>query len=163
MRRPRPAVARAAVLAGALIVPVVAGVAGGCLVDNTLTGSIDQSHDLSFDRVELRLLTDQAVYELKYLQPLEAGGDDLVARVVVDQPAPFAPGTPIDLVAGNGRVDRVTAANDPFPELQAGTFTVAGGGVAQDEDTRGDFAATFTNGRTLNGTFRAPLVLLAFE
>jgi hypothetical protein len=146
-----------------VVVAVLFPLAASCAADNTLTGSIEQSHDLTFERVELRLLTDQAVYELKYLQPLDSGGDDLVARVVVDQPVPFAAGTAIDLVVGNGRVDRVTAANDPFPELAAGTLTISAGGGVEGEDTRGEFASTFGNGRTLNGTFRAPITLVAFE
>ena len=104
------------------------------------------------------------MFELKYLRALEAGGDDIVARVVVDQPAGgVTPDEPIDLVAGNGRVDRVTAANDPFPDVQAGSLTILAGGVDDGDDTRGEFASTFENGKTLNGTFVAPLAFASFE
>jgi hypothetical protein len=149
--------------AAALAVLVVSS-ASGCTDETTLTGSIASSHDLAFDDVTLRLFTDQRAYELKYLQGLEGGGDDVVAKIVFDEPeGGIALDTAIDLVAQNGVVERITAANDPFPSLQKGTLTFTTGGVDDGDDTRGRFNTTFDNGRTLNGTFAATLEHTSFD
>jgi hypothetical protein len=148
----------------ALAFPLAALVASGCAEPNTLTGSIDQSHDLSFETVQLQLLTGQGAYELKYLKALEGGGDDTVAKVVFDQPeGGVVVDEELDLVALNGRVERITAANDPFPAvLQKANATFAAGGNDADEATSGSFAATFDNGKTLNGTFETTLKVIDF-
>lgn len=139
---------------------VVAGLFGSvaCGGQNTLSGSIADSHDLSFESVRLRLLTDQQVWELRYLAPLEGGGEDIVAKVVVDVPADgWSLGVAIDLLAHDGRVERITAQNDPFPDTERAEVTFFQGGVNDGGDTVGNWGATFTNGKTVQGTFRAPL------
>jgi hypothetical protein len=139
-----------------LVVAVAGSVA--CGGQNTLSGSIADSHDLSFESVRLRLLTDQQVWELRYLAPLEGGGEDIVAKVVVDVPADgWSPGSAIDLLAHNGRIERITARNDPFPEPERAELTFSQGGVDDGDDTAGGWGATFVNGKTVQGTFRAPL------
>lgn len=136
----------------------------GCPASNTLTGSISQSHDLSFDTVALKLLTGQLAYELKYLLPLEGGGEDVVAKIVFNQPAGgVVVDQEIDLVAVAGRVERVTAANDPFPAgLTTAQATFSVGGNEGGESTAGKFAATFDNGKTLNGSFETVLEIVDF-
>ena len=149
---------------GSFIGIVVATTVVGCADDNTLTGSIGTSHDLAFDDVTLRLLTDQNAYELKYLHALEGGGDDVVAKIVFDTPeSGVALDDDIDLAANNGVVERITAKNDPFPTMQTGTFTFTAGGVDDGDVTRGQFNTTFDNGRTLNGTFATTLVHESFD
>jgi hypothetical protein len=144
-------------------VVVVVGLGGvGCAQPNSLSGSIDSSHDLTFDAVGLRLLTDQEVYELKYTKLLDSGDTDVVAKVVFDKPASITLGTAVDLAASNGEVERITAANDPFPELESGSITFATGAAEAGEATTGEFASTFTNGRTLNGTFDVELEFASF-
>ena len=137
---------------------------GGCAEPNTLTGSISQSHDLTFETVELKLLSGQLAYELKYLKALEGGGEDTVAKIVFDQPEGGAVvDDEIDLVAAAGRVERITAANDPFPAgLEKAIVVFAGGGDEDGADTSGNFAATFDNGKTLNGTFETTLEIVDF-
>jgi hypothetical protein len=166
----RPVHRRVSCLLLSVVVGVVVGGVGGsssgCAEDNTLTGSIGTSHDLDFDDVALRLLTDQAVLELRYLRALDTDGpvDDVVARVVCDVPdGGVVPDEPIDLIEHDGVVQRVTAANDPFPPLRQGSLTFTVGGVDDGDDTRGRFAATFDNGRTLNGTFATTLVHARFD
>lgn len=129
-----------------------------------MTGSIDQSHDLTFETVQLQLLTGQGAYELKYLKALEGGGDDTVAKVVFDQPEGGAVvDEELDLIALNGRVERITAANDPFPAtLTKANAVFAAGGNENDEATSGNFAATFDNGKTLNGSFDVELEVVDF-
>ena len=142
----------------------VALIAGGCAEPNSLTGSIDQSHDLGFETVELRLLSGQLAYELKYLKALEGGGDDTVAKVVFDQPAGgVVVDAELDLLQLNGRVERITAANDPFPAvLQKASATFAAGGNDAGDPTTGSFAATFDSGKTLNGSFDVALEVVDF-
>ncbi len=138
---------------------------GACAEPNTLTGSISQSHDLSFDAVELRLLSEQQVYELKYLKALEGGGeDDKVAKVVFDQPeGGVVVGAELDLLSLSGSVQRTTAANDPFPTgLTTAIAVFAAGGNEAGETTTGKFATTFDNGKTLNGTFETELLTVDF-
>lgn len=136
----------------------------GCAEPNTLTGSIEQSHDLTFDSVSVRLLTDQQVYEIKYLLALEGGGDDVVAKVVFNQPTDgIVLDEQLDLLDLAGKVERITAANDPFPGgLEKANATFTAGGTEADQQTTGEFATTFDNGKTLNGTFDAPLEVVAF-
>lgn len=149
----------------AAAVVVVFGLnAVGCAEPNSLSGSIDSSHDLTFDAVGLRLFTDQQAYELKYTKLLDSGDTDVVAKVVFDVPSEsVALGTAIDLLNTNGKVERITAANDPFPELESGSITFTAGGADEGAATTGEFASTFTNGRTLNGTFDAELEFASFE
>jgi hypothetical protein len=147
-----------------LVVAVPGALLGACAEETTLTGSISSSHDLSFDDVELRLLTDQRVYELKYLKALDGGDNDIVARVVVDEPeGGVVEGAAIELGANAGRVDRVTAQNDPFPDLERGTLTFLSGATDDGAATTGEFATTFENGKTLNGTFSTSLTFASFD
>jgi hypothetical protein len=149
--------------ASAVVVVVGLGVVG-CAEPNSLSGSIDSSHDLTFDAVGLRLFTDQKAYELKYTKLLDSGDTDVVAKVVFDVPSESVPlGTAIDLLDTNGKVERITAANDPFPDLESGSITFAAGGSDEGSTTTGEFASTFTNGRTLNGTFETELEFASFE
>ena len=149
-------------IAAAVVVVALGGV--GCAEPNSLSGSIDSSHDITFDAVGLRLFTDQQAYELKYTKLLDSGDTDVVAKVVFDVPAEsVALGTAIDLLTVNGKVERVTAANDPFPDLETGSLTFTAGGSDEGSTTTGEFASTFTNGRTLNGTFEAELEFASFE
>jgi hypothetical protein len=146
------------------LVAVPCTLLGACAEPNTLTGSISSSHDLAFDDVELRLLTDQRAFELKYLKALDGGANDIVARVVVDEPdGGVAEGAAIDLGANAGRVDRVTAKNDPFPDLERGTLTFLSGATDDGAATTGEFATTFANGKTLNGTFSTALAFASFD
>lgn len=136
----------------------------GCAEPNTLTGSISSSHDLTFDQVQLTLLSGQGAYELKYLLALEGGGDDVVAKVVFDEPADgVSADAELDLLELNGKVERITAANDPFPaglEKANATFTIASN--KNGEQNVGSFASTFDNGKTLNGTFDVELEVVDF-
>ncbi len=150
---------------GVAAVVVVAGLGGvGCAQPNSLSGSIGSSHDITFDAVGLRLFTDQQAYELKYTKLLDSGDTDVVAKVVFDVPsASVAAGTAIDLLENNGKVERITAANDPFPDLASGSITFTAGGADEGSTTTGEFASTFANGRTLNGTFDTELEFASFE
>ena len=147
-----------------LLFVVVACAGSACGPEpNDLWGSIDQSHDLSFDTVELRLLTGQSVYQLTYMKDLEASEtDDVVAKVVFDRPQdgiPLDEKIPFD---GDSIVERVTAANDPLPALREGSVTFHEGGSEDQQHTVGEFAATFENGKTLNGNFDTSLRLVDF-
>jgi hypothetical protein len=135
-----------------------------CAEETTLTGSIGTSHDLVFDAVALRLFTDQRAFELRYMRDLGGGGQDVVTKIVFDVPdGGVVLGDDIDLLAHDGVVQRVTASNDPFPPLQRGTMTFLAGGIEDGDETSGRFATTFDNGRTLNGTFAAPLEAVRFD
>ncbi len=136
----------------------------GCSEPNTLSGSISQSHDLSFDAVQLQLLSQQQAYELKYTKALDSGDDDVVAKVVFDRPAAGVTAEEeLDLLALGGIVERVTAANDTFPAgLERANVTFTSGGNDADEATTGSFASTFDNGKTLNGTFEVELAVVDF-
>ena len=153
---------RSSFAVAAAFVAVSASFLGGCAADNTLTGSIGTSHDLTFDDVTLRIFGDQQAIELKYLHALEGGGDDIVAKVVFDEPDGRVDlDEDIDLVGHNGVVERITAKNDPFPAMQSGTLTFT---AADDQQfIRGHFNTTFENGRTLNGTFAATMTEASFD
>ena len=136
----------------------------GCDEPNSLSGSISTSHDLTFETVHLSLLSGQGAYELKYLLPLEGGGDDVVAKVVFDRPeGGIVVDEELDLLTLNGKVERVTAANDPFPAgLEKANVTFSAGGNEAGEESVGEFASTFDNGKTLNGTFDVELEVVDF-
>jgi hypothetical protein len=136
---------------------------------NFLDGSIKTSHDLDFDTVELRILTDQSVYQVTYFKNLDeeagaAGGQDTIAKITFNEPAGGAVvDQPIDLTSAEaeGRVERITARDDPFPpDLDRGTVTFLTTPVV-DEVVKGDIAITFSNGKTLNGAFETPLIAIS--
>lgn len=135
---------------------------------NFLDGSIKTSHDLTFDTVELRYRSDVLAYELAYFKDLDdaPGGDnDTVVKVVFNEPAGgVVVEEPIDLTTAEADaiVQRVTAADDPFPpELETASVTFLSAPVV-GEITKGEFAVTFTNGRTLNGAFETELIEVGF-
>lgn len=134
---------------------------------NLLDGSIKQSHDLTFDAVELRYLSDQAVYQLSYFNSLDEAGTsaDTVAKVTFNEPAGgVVVEQPIDLLAPEsaGNVERVTAKDDPFPsDLEKATATFFTTPVI-GEIAKGEFAITFANGKTLNGAFETELIEASF-
>lgn len=157
-------VSRCASLA-AMVVVVGGGVVGslGCSAGNSLSGSISESHDLRFESVRLRLFTDQQAWELRYVLPLAGGGDDIVAKVVLDVPTDgWNVGDPIDLPTHGGRLERITARNDPFPEIERAELTFSRGAVDVDDDSAGSWGATFVNGKTVFGTFQVPLEHASF-
>jgi hypothetical protein len=136
----------------------------GCAEPNTLTGSITDSHDLSFDTVQLRLFTDQQAYELRYEKALESGDQDIVAKVVFDVPeGGVVLDEQFDVLAEDGRVERITAKNDPFPSVEDADFIFTAGGVEDGAATTGSWGATFDNGKTISGTFEAALEHASFE
>ena len=136
----------------------------GCEEPNSLTGSITDSHDLAFDTVRLRLFTDQEAYELRYEKALEGGAQDIVAKVVFDVPAGgIVIDSAIDLLPLEGRVERITAKNDPFPGVERADVTFTAGGVDDGDDTTGAWGATFDNGKTISGTFEVTLEHASFE
>jgi hypothetical protein len=136
---------------------------------NFLDGSIKSSHDLTFDTVELRHRIDVLAYEILYFKDLDGvpGGDDndTVVKIVFNEPAAgVVVETPVDLTTeeADAVVQRVTAADDPFPsDFTTGSVTFLSAPVV-DEVTKGEFAVTFTNGRTLNGAFETPLIEVGF-
>ena len=136
----------------------------GCDEPNSLTGSITDSHDLGFDTVRLRLLTDQQAYELRYDKALAGGSQDIVAKVVFDVPADgVTVDDTLDLLSLSGQVERITAKNDPFPAVQRADLTFNTGGVDDNDTTSGAWGATFDNGKTINGTFEVSLEYASFE
>jgi hypothetical protein len=153
----------------ALAAAVVLAATGCPPPPNTLDGSVKTSHDLSFDGEELRYLSDQKVYQLEYTRALDPenpeSGTDIVAKITFNEPANgVTVDKEINLLdeAIAGRVERVTAANDPFPtELKkAGvTFHTA---ATVNETVRGEFAVEFQNGETLFGTFETKLTSVSF-
>ena len=136
----------------------------GCAEPNSLSGSITDSHDLSFDTVQLRLFTDQQAWELRYEKALDSGDQDIVAKVVFDVPeGGLVLDAPIDVLAEDGRIERITAKNDPFPSVEDADATFTAGGVEDGAATTGTWGATFDNGKTISGTFEATLEHASFE
>lgn len=133
---------------------------------NFLDGSIKESHDLSFDTVEVRFFPEQTMFEIAYFKELADDGStgvDTVAKLVFTQPGS---GVVVDeAITLDPAVDvmqRITAADDPFPGLREGevTFSTA---ATVGETTAGDFSTTFTNGKTLNGAFEGELRSCSFD
>jgi hypothetical protein len=148
----------------ALIVVVGSAIGTGCAEPNSLGGSITDSHDLSFDAVQLRLFTDQQAFELRYTKALDSGDQDIVAKVVFDVPeGGVVLDDQLDVLAEDGRVERITAKNDPFPSVEDADFTFTAGGVEDGALTMGSWGATFDNGKTIDGTFEATLEHASFE
>jgi hypothetical protein len=142
----------------------ILGLGFGCAEPNSLGGSIADSHDLTFDSVRLRLLTDQQVFELRYEKSLDSGDQDIVAKLVVDVPeGGVVLDTQLDVLALDGRIERITAKNDPFPAAERADLTFTAGGVEDGERTAGSWGATFENGKTISGTFETPLEHASFE
>lgn len=142
----------------ALLPALLAVLASGCLQEpNRLEGSIGSSVSLEFDHTRLVRYIDSLTFQLEYLRALEGGGDDVVAKIVFDEPAGgVAVDKPIDLVSQDGVVERIVAAGDAFPLMDTGTLTFEQGGQ-EPGPAAGTFAVTFENGRTLNGAFSADL------
>lgn len=133
---------------------------------NFLDGSIKESHDLSFDTVEVRFFPDQERFEVAYFKQLADDGStgvDTVAKLVFAQPeGGVVVDDAIALDPAGDIMERITAADDPFPGLREGevTFTAA---ATIGETTAGEFSTTFTNGKTLNGAFEGKLLSCSFE
>ncbi|MBI1947086.1 MAG: hypothetical protein HYS27_15420 [Deltaproteobacteria bacterium] len=133
---------------------------------NFLDGSIKESHDLSFDLVEVRFFPEQAMFEVAYFKELSEDGStgvDTVAKlvfaqpeggVVVDQAIPLDPARDV--------LERVTADQDVFPGLREGEVTFSAAATV-GETTAGEFSTTFTNGKTLNGAFEGELLSCSFD
>lgn len=133
---------------------------------NFLDGSIKESHDLSFDTVEVRFFPEQERFEIAYFKQLSDDGStgvDTVAKlvfsqpeggVVVDQAIPLDPAADV--------IERVTAADDGFPaDLREGEVTFSAAAKV-GETTAGEFSSTFSNGKTLNGGFEGELLSCSF-
>lgn len=148
----------------------VAAFGAGCPEGaNTLDGSIKDSRDLTFDSVQLRSLSDQGAWDLQYLKKLEGGGnDDIVAKVAFTEPSGgIKLDEEIDLLDEeiDGVVQRNTAngSSDAFPTgLEKGVITFTAG-VKIGDTAKGEFAATFDNGKTLFGTFETEVTEANFE
>ena len=149
-----------------LLAVLLAAACGGG--PNVLDGSIAQSQDLSFDTVELRYLSDQSVYQRSDFKDLDEEGTstDTVAKVTFHEPAGgVIVDQLIDLLTpqSEGRVERITAHNDPFPaDLATASVTFRSPPVV-DEIVSGEFAVTFSNGKTLNGAFQTKLAQASFQ
>jgi hypothetical protein len=62
----------------------------------------------------------------------------------------------------DGVVERITAADDPFPsQLETATVTFSSTAVV-GESAQGELAVTFANGTTLYGAFRTELTAASF-
>ncbi len=125
---------------------------------NHLEGSISSNVSLAFDHTRLVRYQPTLALQLEYLQTLEGGGgDDVVAKIVLDTPeGGIVSGEPIDLAAHGGVVERVVAAGDTFPAYDTAHITFDEGGN-EPGPAKGSFAVTFDNGRTLNGLFDVEL------
>lgn len=155
---------RSSTFALVIVGSVVGSALGGCAEPNSLTGSITDSHDLTFDTVQLRLFTDQQAFELRYEKALDSGDQDIVAKLVLDVPEGGVElDAQLDVLALNGRVERITAKNDPFPAVERADLTFTAGGVDDGDESVGTWGATFVNGKTISGTFETPLVHASFE
>ena len=149
------------------LVSLVAALTGCPPPPNFLDGSIKTSHELTFDSVEMRFLSDQSVYELTYYKNLDEAGtdrDEVVEIAFTQAPEDIVVDTPIDLTRAeaNTAVERTTAASDPFPtERESATFTFFVAPVV-GETVSGEFAVTFANGRTLNGAYETELSEASF-
>jgi hypothetical protein len=121
---------------------------------NSLDGSVGATVDLTFDSVELRFFAEQERVQLDYLKELPGGAiPDVVAKVVVGVPAGgFPAGEPHAMDPASDVVERVVAKGDQYADLERGEITFDEGGAAAGP-AKGSFAATFVNGKTLNGTF----------
>ena len=133
---------------------------------NFLDGSIKESHDLSFDKVEVRFFPEQATFEVAYFKELSDDGStgvDTVAKLVFAQPeGGVVVDEPIRLDPAVDVMDRVTADQDVFPGLREGEVTFSAP-AAVGETTAGEFSTTFTNGKTLNGGFEGELLSCSFD
>lgn len=133
---------------------------------NFLDGSIKESHDLSFDTVEVRFFPEQGRFEIAYFKQLAEDGStgvDTVAKLVFSQPeGGVVVDQAISLDPAADIMERITAADDPFPGLREGEVTF-GSAANIGETTSGEFATTFTNGKTLNGGFEGELLSCSFD
>lgn len=133
---------------------------------NFLDGSVKESHDLTFDTVEVRFFPEQERFEIAYFKQLSEDGStgvDTVAKLVFSQPeggVVVARAIPLDPAADI--MERITAADDPFPGLREGEVTFATAATV-GETTSGEFSTTFTNGKTLNGGFEGELLSCSFD
>jgi hypothetical protein len=124
---------------------------------NHLEGSIESNVSLDFDRTRLIRYTSLAM-QLEYLKDIEdVQNPDIVCKVVFDTPeGGIVADEPIDILANNGKVERIVAASDTFPPLDVGFIEFAEGGN-EEGPAVGEFHLTFDNGRTLNGWFETTL------
>ncbi|MBI5496542.1 MAG: hypothetical protein HY904_16085 [Deltaproteobacteria bacterium] len=123
---------------------------------NTLEGSVGSQQDLQFDEVEIRRFPGGEI-QVRYKRT-SGGNNEIVAQVTVQVPSEgITYGRDIDLTTHNGSVTRVIQDGTDYPPLKSGSIRFDSGGVNDGDATRGRFAATFDNDRTLNGTFDAKL------
>jgi hypothetical protein len=141
----------------------------GCTGDaNALTGSIEETHDLTFDSTTFLFLSEQKRFDFRYENSIEGSqGKDIVAKLVFSSPpSGVVVNQAIDL--GNAdidaKVERITSGNDDLPEFKSGSVTFTAGDFAQQNDgvMEGTFATTLENGKSLNGSFSGNLLWQQF-
>lgn len=122
--------------------------------DNTLTGSIGQTHPLGFDTVTLRQIG--ASYRVTYLR----GAQTVCGLIYTAPPAtPPQPGQTITLdfkPSGNAALTRATSDQLMFPAADSGTLTFDVD-LSEGATVSGRFGVRFAGGQAMQGTFAAPL------
>ena len=124
--------------------------------ENSLDGSIGESYDLSFDRVEIRKQGEDLIIE--YIKKREvAGGDDKNCKIVVQtENLPLGDDTSIqgDTFLERVTISRVSRTGGEFPEASSGKIEFKVFDFDDNGRIDGEFEAVL-DGRTLYGNFDA--------
>jgi hypothetical protein len=125
---------------------------------NLLEGSVSQNFDLDFDDVRFVRINGDT-YQLEYLLTLESGGQNVICKIVFDEPEGGIPlETDVDIVANNGIIERIAGDGDfPLPDSAIIRFFEFNEPGDEPGFADGEFAITFEDGKTLNGNFEVAL------
>lgn len=128
-----------------------------CGEENTLTGSIDQLLSLDFEKVEIS--KDQSVLVVDYLKSKD-GLEEIVARVTLEtEGLKLKNGMSVrgDDFMSRVRLQRATRDNAQFPQIESGKLDLDEIEFKSGGNVRGEFNASFVDGKLLLGTFEGKI------
>lgn len=129
---------------------------------NELSGSIEESFSLEFDRVEIRFVVPTEELEIQYLKDVGNSVSKVVKVVVDTTDLPLGNDSRIsgDLFDEKVVIQREAESGSDFPDVNGGSITFDKVGFDNNDLVEGEFDAVFVNGRTLFGKFKKKLDLI---
>lgn len=128
----------------------------GCGLSNQLSGSIESDYALDFSevRVFVQAQTVRVEYQRK-IGPVQ----DKICKVIIDGEGLSPPPDTLtdDLFLQRVQLQRITADRRNFPDLRSGRVTLDAWNLEPGRTLEGDLDVVFEDGRTLRGTFAAPI------
>lgn len=144
---------------GALLAVLVLGTA--CSDNNSLSGSIQRSFSLEFDRVEV--LWQDPSLSIQYLDDVPEGTFKVVNLILDTQNLSISDNSDVlgDTFLERVTLKRVTETETEFPAILGGILHFDRYSTEEGETVSGNFHIEFENGLNLAGTFEGEVRLVS--